>query len=143
MGSRAESAAGRPLYSPKAQPAHHARGCSSCRGAFGCERPHCRRPIWCKLEHGGCRSSKRHLSESDSGLCCSRYVTSPGMSFVGIFCPLEVIILLSTTSFAFAVVGSSGTLYLKAFGSFTYGQPAPFSGGNPAMELDTLFDIAR
>jgi hypothetical protein len=41
------------------------------------------------------------------------------------------------------VVNKTGTMYLKAFGSFTYGDPAPYSGGNPPMTLDTPFDIAR
>jgi hypothetical protein len=43
----------------------------------------------------------------------------------------------------FSVVGKAGVMYLKPFGSLTYGAPAPFSGGNPAVTLDTLYDIAR
>lgn len=41
------------------------------------------------------------------------------------------------------VAGSSGQLYLKAFGSFTYGEPAPVSGGNPAVQESTRYDMAR
>lgn len=33
-------------------------------------------------------------------------------------------------------------LYAKAFGTFTYGDPAPFSGSNPEMTMDTVFDMA-
>jgi CubicO group peptidase (beta-lactamase class C family) len=40
------------------------------------------------------------------------------------------------------VGGQNGTWYAKAFGSFTYGLPAPASGSNPAVDLSTLYDIA-
>ena len=43
-----------------------------------------------------------------------------------------------------ALVGNrQGIQYQKAFGHFTYGQPAPENhGGNPAVSEDTLFDLA-
>ncbi len=40
------------------------------------------------------------------------------------------------------VGGRNGTWYTSAQGSFTYGLPAPASGTNPAMSMDTRFDLA-
>ena len=40
------------------------------------------------------------------------------------------------------VGGRNGTWYTSALGSFTYGLPAPASGNNPAMSMDTYFDLA-
>jgi len=42
-----------------------------------------------------------------------------------------------------AVADKTGILYMKSFGSFTYGVPPPFNNGqNPPMTIDTLFDMA-
>ena len=40
------------------------------------------------------------------------------------------------------VGGVDGIMYERALGQFTYGLPAPASGSNPPMTMDTLFDIA-
>ena len=40
------------------------------------------------------------------------------------------------------VVNETDVLYSKAVGSFTYGNPPPFSTGNPAMTMASRFDLA-
>ena len=43
----------------------------------------------------------------------------------------------------FAVANKDGILYMKAFGTYTYGDPAPVNGDNPQVMLNTKFDLAR
>lgn len=40
------------------------------------------------------------------------------------------------------VANADGQLYLKAFGSYTYGDPVPITGNNPQTTIETLFDMA-
>merc|ERR1712137_526338 len=41
------------------------------------------------------------------------------------------------------VANSQGVLYFRSFGNYTYGKPVPMnSNTNPAMDLDTMFDLA-
>eukprot|EP01156_Anaeramoeba_ignava_P006001 Anaeramoba_ignava/a347490_159.p1 GENE.a347490_159~~a347490_159.p1 ORF type:complete len:438 (+),score=116.39 a347490_159:28-1314(+) len=42
-----------------------------------------------------------------------------------------------------ALVGSSeGVIYAKPFGYYTYGLPAPVTHTNPAVQMDTMYDLA-